>query len=61
MTWKLLKWYDPQKYPDGTYPWDEWIRANAAIGGHLEVLKWLHDPNLPDDGPKDFSRDLYKD
>ena len=28
-------------------PWDERTCAQAARGGHLEVLKWLRDPNIP--------------
>ena len=26
------------------FPWDWWTCANAAGGGHLEVLKWARDP-----------------
>ena len=30
----------------------------CSTGGHLEVLKWLRDPNLPDGGSKDISREM---
>ena len=33
--------------------WNKWTCAYAAKGGHLEVLKWLRDPNLPG-GPVDW-------
>jgi hypothetical protein len=28
-------------------PWDEWTCANAAEGGHLEMLKWARENDCP--------------
>ena len=27
--------------------WNEWVSAEAALGGHLEVLKWLREQGCP--------------
>ena len=32
---------------DNGCPWDRWTCANAAGGGHLEVLKWARANNCP--------------
>jgi uncharacterized protein YabN with tetrapyrrole methylase and pyrophosphatase domain len=28
-------------------PWDKWTCAEAAKGGHLEVLKWMRENGCP--------------
>ena len=38
----MLKWAR-----ENDCPWDEWTCANAAKGGHLEVLKWARANDCP--------------
>jgi hypothetical protein len=37
----------PRRPPPQGFPWDEATSSSAALGGHLEVLQWLHQLGLP--------------
>ena len=28
-------------------PWDDYTCSNAALNGHLEILKWAHENGCP--------------
>ena len=44
----MLKWLRLPDTPEGQCEWDEDTCAEAASGGHLDVLKWLRLPDKPE-------------
>jgi len=42
---RLKRLRDPANYGGTPAPWDEKCCTRAAIGGHIDVLEWLRDPD----------------